>query len=130
MTQSTKILAAALIGAIVTVAGMAVASFGASAATGNANFDIVAERIGGAFATIEDIDFEPTLETALEESSKGDLEVRSDCAGETWPNIAPECLVTADGSDAPRVRYVTVDYQSDETTTVLMRIPASEAASY
>ena len=127
MTKSTKILAAALVGAIVTVAGMTVVSFGASAAPGT-EIDYVAERIGGAFATIPGYELEATGQ--FEHGTKGDLPARSDCAGQTWPSIPAECLTTADGSEAPDVRYVTVDYQADETTTVLMRVPTSEAAYY
>jgi hypothetical protein len=127
MTKSTKILAAALVGAIVTVAGMTVVSFGASAAPGT-EIDYVAERIGGAFATIPGYEYDATVQ--FEQGTKGDLPVNSECASQTWPNISTECLTTADGSKAPEVRYVTVDYQADETTTVLMRVPASQAAYY
>jgi hypothetical protein len=57
---------------------------------------------------------------------KGDL---PRCAGQSWPNVSPECLVRADGRPAGAVRTVTVGYQAGEATTVLVRMPAPLVAS-
>lgn len=64
--------------------------------------------------------------------AKGDLLRRTPqgaCSAQAWPNIAPECLVAADGaSDRGSVRMVTVEQRSGANTSVLVRIPASTIA--
>jgi hypothetical protein len=62
---------------------------------------------------------------------KGDL-VRTTsqgaCASQAWPNIAPECLGTADRTSPRSVRMITVEQREGANTSVLVRIPAAEIA--
>ena len=123
MTQSTKIMAAvALFGFALTAIGLVAAPFNtsASAAVGSGEHDLIAERIGGAFAVIG----ESVAESMVE--AKGDLwsPMSRDCAAQTWPRVASDCLLTEDGTPAPEVRFVTVGFQAGDAETVLLRLPA------
>jgi hypothetical protein len=125
MTHSKTIFAAAaLVGVAVTFAALVAAPFNAtaSAAASQSEADVVAERIGGAFATI-DFDASPVRAT------KGDLFAAADCDSQTWPNIAARCLSSADGTPVQEARFVTVGYQTGDTETVLVRMPSSQASA-
>ena len=130
MIQSRKFVAAAiLLGLALIVAGLLAAPFNASArAASQAGVDVAADRIGGAFAAISEMQADPAITAAAARLSKGDLAAPAKCAGAVWPNIDASCLSTADGSSAPRVRTITIGYQADQNTTVLVRIPAAEIA--
>jgi hypothetical protein len=130
MTHSKTIFtAAALFAAAVTFAGLA-APFNASAraAASQTAPDVVAERIGGAFATIDFDAVSPARQATAVRGTKGDLFAAADCASQTWPNIAARCLVTDDGSPAQEARFVTVGYQTGDAQTVLVRVPSSEVS--
>jgi hypothetical protein len=130
MIQSRKFVAAAIIlGIALIVAGLLAAPFNASArAASQAGSDIAADRIGAAFSAIpEKMRADPAIAAAAARLSKGNL-APADCATAVWPNIDASCLSTADGSAAPRVRTITVGYQTGENTTVLVRIPSAEMA--
>jgi hypothetical protein len=126
MIESRKFVAAAILaGLALIIAGLVIGpSDMARAASGETEVDAIAERIGGAFATISETAAEPAIEAAASQAQKGDL----DCATATWPNIDASCLSTADGRPAPQVRTITVGYQAGEATTVLLRVPAAEVA--
>ena len=53
------------------------------------------------------------------------------CSGQTWPNIAADCLErsASAGAKVKAVRYITVDRVIAPNTTVLTRIPAMQSAS-
>ncbi len=100
----------------------------AAVLVGATGVDIVAERIGGAFASFPQTGVERAGADAVILSGKGDRQRASDCAGATWPNIDTACLLTADGSPAPYVRTITIGYQTGPNTTVLLRTPGAEVA--
>lgn len=121
MTQSMKIMAAvALFGFALTAVSLVAAPFNtsASAAIGSGEHELIAERIGGAFAAIGESG------SAGRIAAKGDLPAAPDCASQTWPHVASDCIVTADGAPAPDVRFVTVGFQAGDAETVLLRLPA------
>ena len=131
MIQSRKLVAAAIIlGIALIVAGLLAAPFNASAraAAGQTGIDVAADRIGGAFATLPEIEIDPALAAAAARLSKGDLDASAACAEAVWPDVAASCLSTADGARARPVRTVTIGYQAGANTTVLMRVPAGEVA--
>lgn len=109
------------------IAAAPAAPFNASAAVapGVTSVDVVAERIGGAFASLPKTSVERADAVIL--SPKGDRRRTSDCASATWPNIDTACLSTADGSPAPHVRTITIGYQTGQNATVLLRVPGAVA---
>ena len=130
MIRSTKFLTAAVLTGttLAVVASVAVPFIAqARAATGTTRVDIAAERIEGAFASLQQTNVDPTTATAATRTAKGDLAIPAGCAGTTWPNIDRSCLSTADGSPAPYVRTITIGYQTGPKTTVLLRVPAAFA---
>ena len=127
MPKSSKILAAAaLVGIGAMLAGLTSAPFHGSARAVEAASatDIAADRIAAAFSALPG-----EVAAPVEAARKGDLLVAAGCAGQKWPEIAPTCLVKADGSSARPVRSVLTSYQSGEATTVLVRMPAPQIAS-
>ena len=53
-----------------------------------------------------------------------------DCAGETWPYIAPACLKDADdAAKSKRVRVITVETRVGPNTSVLSRTSQTDIAS-
>jgi hypothetical protein len=131
MIQSKTLFAAIAIAAAAGSVGFVAATFNGSAraAAGQIDANVVAERIGGAFALVDAVEAGQQIRSAAVRVAKGDLPVSLRCSGQTWPNVGHGCLVTTDGSPAPRVRYITVDSQTGEAETVLLRIPASLIAS-
>lgn len=130
MIQSRKVVAAALIvGLALIVAGLLVAPFNAPAsAAATVGSDIAADRIGVAFADLPESTAHPAIKSAAVRASKGDRLAPS-CAGAVWPNVDASCLSTSGGEPAKNVRMVTIGYQSDDSTTVIVRLPAGEFAS-
>lgn len=129
MIKSTRFFAvAALTGFAVLATAMAAAPLGASA-NAAAITGYEAARIGGAFASIPDVEPSQALTKAAKQAVKGDREPVRGCAAATWPNIDRACLVTVDGRPAPAVRTITIGYQEGGSTTVLVRVPAAEIAS-
>ena len=127
MPKSSKILAAAaLVGIGAMLAGLTSAPFHGSARAVEAASatDIAADRIAVAFSALPEEDAAQTVV-----ATKGDLLVAAGCAGQKWPEIAPTCLLRADGSMARPVRSVLTSYQSGLATTVLVRMPAPQIAS-
>ena len=132
MIKSSKVLVAtALAGFALTMAGLVAAPFNtsASAAAGQSSGDVVSERIGATFASLADIEPAPALHRAALRAAKGDLFAVRDCAGSVWPDISADCLATTDGSPAPAVRFITMGHQEGEATTILMRVPAAAIAA-
>jgi hypothetical protein len=121
------VLAISLPLAIVT-APAASLSTNAAAAEGGIGVDMVAERIGGAFASLPQTSVERVGADAVTLPPKGGRQRTSDCAGATWPNIDASCLSTADGSPAPHVRTITIGYQAGANATVLLRFPNADVA--
>jgi hypothetical protein len=118
MIQSRKFVAAAiLVGIALIIAGLLIAPFNASARAAASASGTAADRIGS-----------PLAAAATADVPKGDLCISAECAGAVWPNIDAACLSKADGSAAPRVRTITIGYQTDENTTVLVRVPAEGTA--
>jgi len=115
MIHSRKFVAAAiLLGLALVIAGLLVVPFHGSARAASGEPDPVAvDRIGA----------DAALSAAATRVSKGDLEISSKCLAAVWPNIDTSCLSKADGSPAPRVRTITIGYQADGNTTVLVRVP-------
>jgi len=129
MIESRKFVAAAILaGLALILAGLILGPVGSGAlASSRVDSDVAAERIGGAFATISDRTADPVITAAATRALKGD-KAPTDCAAAIWPNIDAACLSTADGRPAPRVRTITVGFQSDPNTTILLRVPTSEVA--
>jgi hypothetical protein len=103
--------------------------FNASAAVaqGATSIDnIVAERIGDAFASLPKTSVERVGADAVILLPKGDRQRTSDCASATWPNKETSCLSTADGSPARPVRTITVGYRAGADTTLLLRLPGTD----
>ena len=114
MLQSSKILtAAALAGLGAMLAGFAAVSAGSARGVTDTAMETAAARIDGAFSLLP--------------AAKGDLSVA--CRGQQWPDVAPSCLVKADGTPARSVRTVTVGTQLGEATTVLVRRPTPQAVA-
>lgn len=70
-------------------------------------------------------------EASVSKATKGDMlqGSKGTCAYQAWPNIAPECVVAADGT--PRragVRMITVEQREGLNTSLLVRMPAAELA--
>jgi len=63
--------------------------------------------------------------------AKGDrLAASADCTAQDWPNIAPACLASTDGTPARFAsRSVTIEYRVGENTSVLVRTPATQVAA-
>jgi hypothetical protein len=131
MTKSTGILVAGTtLGFALAIAGLAAPfNTAASAAADQQSADYAAARIGAAFAVVANATPESRLQAAEGQAAKGDLGVAPDCIAQAWPNIAADCLTTADGSQAPKVRFVTIGYQAEDATTVLMRVPSYDVAA-
>lgn len=130
MIQSRKFVAAAILfGLALIVAGLLIAPFNASArASATVGPDVASDRIGIAFASLSERTADPAIQAAAVRASKGDLLAPS-CAGAVWPNIDASCLTTPGGERAQNVRMITIGYQSDEATTVIVRYPVGEFAS-
>ena len=131
MIQSRKVVAAAiLVGIALIIAGVLMAPFNASArAAATVGDDSITDRIGGAFSTLSERAADPAILAAASQAAKGDRGSNASCTAAVWPNIDPSCLRTADGSRAHKVRMITIGYQSDANTTVLVRYPELEVAS-
>lgn len=63
--------------------------------------------------------------------AKGDkLPSPASCGQREWPYIDQACLVSADGSPVRNVsRFVTIERRVDESTSELVRVPASALAA-
>jgi hypothetical protein len=125
MIQSRKFVAAAILtGLALIAAGLLIAPFNASArAAVTVGEDVAMDRIGGAFAMIQADQTDPAIAADAAPASKGDFGLDPACAGAAWPNIDASCLTGANGSKVQPVRMITIGYQSDDTTTVLVRYP-------
>ncbi len=122
---SAVVISFALVAAISPAAPL---NAGASAA-GAFSGGIAAERIDDAFASFSMVNADPAdAAMAAPTTPKSDLRLLPVCASSTWPNVDASCLSTADGSPAPRVRDITIAYQSRANTTVLIRIPGAAVA--
>lgn len=131
MIQSRKIVAAAILfGLALIVAGLLIAPFNASArAAATVGPDVASDRIGIAFASLSERTADPAMQAAAVRASKGDLGIDPACAGAVWPNIDASCLTMSDGERAQNVRMISIGYQSDASTTVIVRYPVGEFAS-
>jgi len=130
MVRSEKFLAASVLtGITLAVVASAAVQFVAQAraAPGTTRVDTAAERIGGAFVSLKEINIDSAIAAGATRPSKGDLAIRADCAAATWPNVDRSCLSKADGSPAPYVRTITIGYQTGPNATVLLRVPAAAA---
>jgi hypothetical protein len=71
-------------------------------------------------------------EPRMSAGTKGDLlgkAPQGTCASKAWPNIAPECLESANGTPVrSSVRMITVEQREGVNTSVLVRIPSPELA--
>ncbi len=128
MIHSRKFVAAAIGAALgVMAAGLVIGEYEARASTAPSEADVAADRIGGAFATIAENQPDSAVET---QAVRGDLGGATRvCASATWPNVDTSCLTTADGSPVHPVRMITVGYQTDANTTVLLRVPGTDAST-
>jgi hypothetical protein len=131
MTKKSHMMNAVVAGVLVAMSAAMVVPVvsAARAAAGDAAIDPIGERIGTAFASVEETRAPQALSTAAVRVAKGDLMARPGCAGATWPNIDADCLARTDGSAAPHARFITVGHEVGAATTVLVRIPAAEVAS-
>lgn len=132
MTRSKTLFATlAIAGTAVAIASFAAAPFNASAraAASHADTGIIAERIGGAFATVDMAEDDQAARATVVRAQKGDLGAAPGCESQTWPAIASNCLTTADGSAASEARFVTIGYQAGDSETVLLRVPAERTAA-
>jgi hypothetical protein len=125
--ESRKFVAAAILfGLALIAAGLLMAPPSDARAAAVAGPDAASTRIADAFADLPQRVPAPSLQAAAMRLGKGDL--GSGCDTAAWPNVASSCLVTADGRPAHPVRTITIGYQADATTTVLLRLPAGEVA--
>jgi hypothetical protein len=127
MSKFGSLLAVAALGSSVVVAAATLISPLAPAYAGSGNIADARIEMAFASAAVQEGSGEPA--TAAVPAKKGDMLRRPSCADQVWPNIAPNCLVTADGAAPRPVRYVTIGYQSDPSTTVLVRMPALAVAA-
>lgn len=52
------------------------------------------------------------------------------CASQTWPNIARECLVAENGATLRKAaRTITIEQRQGANVSVLVRVPSAEIAS-
>ena len=86
---------------------------------------IIVDRIGGAFLSASSVVADPAIVAAAARASKGNLAFIPACASAVWPNIEATCLATADGRPASDVRTITIGYQNDANTTVIVHIPVA-----
>ena len=86
---------------------------------------IIVDRIGGAFVSASSVVADPAIVAAAARASKGNLAFVLACANAVWPNIDAACLTTADGRSGPHVRMITIGYQNDANTTVIVHIPVA-----
>lgn len=64
-------------------------------------------------------------------TKKGDRLKGVDCAGQTWPYIASECRVAANGARLRQAtRTITIEQRVGENTSVLLRVPMMQMARY
>jgi hypothetical protein len=131
MTKKSHMMNAVVAGILVAMSAAVAAPVvsAARAAAGDTAIDPVGDRIGAAFASVEDTRAPQALSTAAVRVAKGDLLARPGCAGATWPNIDADCLARVDGAAAPHARFITVGHEAGTATTVLIRIPAAEVVS-
>jgi hypothetical protein len=131
MNQPRSILTAAALTSLgLIVAGLSTSPFNGSArAVEFAGDDLAAQRIAVAFEAAYEVQADPSLTAAMAGSRKGDLLVPPACSGQKWPEIAPDCLIAADGTAIRPVRTVTIGYQVGDATSVLVRMPAPQIAS-
>ena len=131
MIQSRKFVAAAILfGIALIIVGVLIAPFNASArAAATVGDELALDRIGGAFAAVQEQEADPAIVTAAVQAAKRDLDPNQSCTGAVWPNIDASCLTASDGSPVREVRMITIGYQGDANTTVLVRSPALEVAS-
>lgn len=127
MIQAKTAFAAATFGLSLSLAALSASAFGE--ATPNGGAEMAAIRIAGAFAAAPTTAADPALQAAAAQAGKGDLGIARPCGEQLWPNLSADCLVSADGGAVTPVRSVTVGYQTDVSTTVLVRMPAPQLAS-
>jgi hypothetical protein len=125
ITSRKSMAAAALAGFSVLATGFAAASL--PGMKGSAAAVTPSQRIAAAFAALPRATAEPAQVAAAKAARKGDLPP-SLCAAQSWPEIEPGCL-HSEGQAGRPVRTVTIGFQSGETTTVLLRVPAPQVAS-
>ena len=126
MIYSRKFVAAAiLLGLALVLAGLLAVPFNGSARAAPGRPDpAAADRIGAAFASVADTGAGcRPLRCRGARRRRAISGISAKCAGAVWPNIDSSCLSRTDGSPAARVRTVTIGYQADESTTVLVRVP-------
>ena len=129
MIQSRTVLAGAAIALGLTAAALSAAASGGSARA-EAPANLAAERIDVAFALAPKTEAAPAIKAAAAaRTGKGDLLAKPACAGQLWPDVSRDCLVKSDGTAVQPVRSVTVGYQADANTTILIRMPAQQVAS-
>lgn len=130
MSKSRIFFAALFAGFALSAVGFLVSPFSASAsaAAGQPGVDLAADRIGAVFATLQDVPVDAAIAAAAIVAAKGDLEPAGVCAAATWPNIDASCLAS-DGASPRPVRMITVGYQSDANSTMLVRVPETEMAA-
>lgn len=121
------VVAAILFGLVLVAAALVMAPFNASARAAASPEGVAADRIGAAFASIEEARPDARIAAAAARASKGDFGGPG-CRGAVWPNVDASCLKRADGRPLRSVRTVTVGHQDGENTTVLVRVPAPEMA--
>ena len=128
MIQSKTFFAAATFGLGLTVAALSLAGFGASARA-DAGAELAAGRIAAAFAAAPVTAPDPALQAAAARTGKGDLLLSPNCDAQSWPNLSAGCVASGHGAAIRPARNVTVGYQTDVSTIVLVRMPAPQLAS-
>jgi hypothetical protein len=125
ITSRKSIAAAALAGFSVLATGFAAASL--PGMKGSPRAASPSARIAAAFAVLPDVAADPAVVSAAQTARKGDLPP-SLCAARIRPEIGGECLHAEAGVERP-VRTVTIGYQTGESTSMLLRVPAPQVAS-
>lgn len=131
-TLTTTILAATFVAASL---GFAALPTGDEVAPAAVSFikdqSRLAERLDEAFALADGVTVDETTAKRIAAAArKADrLAAAKDCRTQAWPYIAADCLTSAGaGGPANAVRTVTVEYRIGDSTSVLVRLPATQIA--
>jgi hypothetical protein len=130
MFATKKILAAGalfVLGLGMTAVAMNPFNASARAAATATSADLAMQRIDAAFADVRESEAAPTIAQLAVRVGKGDYHAKPGCAGEKWPNIAAECLVTHNGVPVRPVRFITIGYPVGDSSSVLLRMPDVDA---
>jgi hypothetical protein len=131
-TPATTILAATFVAASLGFAALPTAGDRDLAAVAfDKDQTRLSERLDDAFALAAAVTVdEATVQRIASAARKADKRAAAKpCKAQAWPYIAADCLSAAGaGTPASPVRTVTVEYRVGDSTSVLVRLPATQIA--